>query len=231
MFQYTKEVILNDEKLISVANGVLTVKGYGDYKVENIVDGKIFRTECEPGSEGKVELTASQLGVGAGEKVLTFRVVTSKALAEFASPNWNVFGKPIIVGYNAASLADVKTPKPANSPLKILTSNPNFSSTIKNAAIHNIIFAKTQNTLFNAVFLEFLKTFLPNIESIVNNVDIAFVIKYINTIENAASINTKISLLVGKMFIMQKIPRNTKNVLSGLYIELSFTTLSDFIIM
>ena len=80
-------------------------------------------------------------------------------------------------------------------------------------------------------FLEFLKTFLPNIESIVNNVDIAFVIKYINTIENAASINTKISLLVGKMFIMQKIPRNTKNVLSGLYIELSFTTLSDFIIM
>ena len=35
----------SDEKLISVANGVLTVKGYGDYKVENIVDGKIFRTE------------------------------------------------------------------------------------------------------------------------------------------------------------------------------------------
>lgn len=108
MFQYTKEVILNDESLISVANGVLTVKGYGDYKVENIVDGKIFRTVCVPGSEGKVELTASQLGVGEGEKVFTFRVVTSKPIAEFASPNWNVFGKPIIVGYNAATLKDVK---------------------------------------------------------------------------------------------------------------------------
>ena len=108
MFQYTKEVILNDASLISVANGVLTVKGYGDYTVANIVDGKIFRTKCEPGSEGSVELTSSHLGVGSGEKTLSFRVVTSKPIAEFASPNWGVFGKPVIVGYNATSLKDVK---------------------------------------------------------------------------------------------------------------------------
>ena len=108
MFQYTKEVILNDASLISVANGVLTVKGYGDYTVANIVDGKIFRTEGETGSEATVELSADQLGVNGGDKVLSFRVVTSKPIAEFASPNWNVFGKPVIVGYNATSLKDVR---------------------------------------------------------------------------------------------------------------------------
>ena len=106
MFQYTKENILNDASLISVANGVLTVKGYGDYKVENIVDGKIFKTECEPGSEGTLTIDATKI-TGAGEYVLTFRVVTSQALAEFASPNWNVFGKPVIIGFKATKASDV----------------------------------------------------------------------------------------------------------------------------
>ena len=106
MFQYTKEVILNDASLISVANGVLTVKGYGDYKVENIVDGKIFRTEGKSGSEGTLTIDATKI-TGAGEYVLTFRVVTSQALAEFASPNWNVFGKPVIIGFKATKASDV----------------------------------------------------------------------------------------------------------------------------
>lgn len=106
MFQYTKENILNDASLITVKDGVLTVKGYGDYKVENIVDGKIFKSICVPGSEGTLTIDATKI-TGAGEYVLTFRVVTSQALAEFASPNWNVFGKPVIIGFKATKASDV----------------------------------------------------------------------------------------------------------------------------
>lgn len=106
MFQYTKENILNDASLITVKDGVLTVKGYGDYKVENIVDGKIFKSTCVPGSEGTLTIDATKI-TGAGEYVLTFRVVTSQALAEFASPNWNVFGKPVIIGFKATKASDV----------------------------------------------------------------------------------------------------------------------------
>jgi hypothetical protein len=110
MFQYTKENILNKVetgKTFKVEGGKLIVDGLGEYVLANIVDGKIFRTACEPGSEGTLTIDTSKI-TGAGEYVLTFRVVTSQALAEFASPNWNVFGKPMIVGYNATTLAGVK---------------------------------------------------------------------------------------------------------------------------
>ena len=109
MFQYTKENILNKVeagKTFKVEGGKLIVDGLGEYVLANIVDGKIFRTECEPGSEGTLTIDATKI-TGAGEYVLTFRVVTSQALAEFASPNWNVFGKPVIIGFKATKASDV----------------------------------------------------------------------------------------------------------------------------
>ena len=111
MFQYTKENILNkvDENTFKTITegGVdkLVVEGFGEYIIENIVDDKVYRTPGKVGNAASVSFTLAQL---TGEHVLSFRVVTSKALAEFASPNWNVFGKPMIIGYNATTLDEIK---------------------------------------------------------------------------------------------------------------------------
>ena len=88
-----------------------------------------------------------------------------------------------------------------------------------------------QINLFTAVFFEFLNNFFPKIESSVSNVDIAFVMKYIITIVNAASINTLNSWLVGKIFIMQNRPTKTKKLFNGLNIELSLGCFFIFAIL
>lgn len=104
MFQYTKENILNSvtENTFKVVtdNGVkkLVVDGLGEYVINNIVGGKIYKTEGQPGVCGKKTITVPEVTT---EKILTFRVVTpNQYLAEYASPNWQVFGKPIVVGFN-----------------------------------------------------------------------------------------------------------------------------------
>ena len=106
MFQYTKENILNSIPKIYASNGKINIEGLGEYVLENIVDKVVYVTPGTKGDESELTLTQAQL---VGEKTLTFRVITpNQQLAEFASPNWNVFGKPIIVGYNATTLDDVK---------------------------------------------------------------------------------------------------------------------------
>ena len=102
MFQYTKENILNDASVISCDGTTLKVKGYGEYNVANIVDATIYRTEGKAGVPAKKTVTVP--AVDNKEYILSFRVVTpNQYLAEYASPNWEVFGKPIIVGYNNAT--------------------------------------------------------------------------------------------------------------------------------
>ena len=105
MFQYTKEVILNAlPEVTTLPSGAVLIKGVGEYVPANV--GKVYVTNGEYGNKSELTLTQAQL---VGEKTLTFRVITpNQQLAEFASPNWNVFGKPMIVGYNATTLADVK---------------------------------------------------------------------------------------------------------------------------
>lgn len=115
MFQYTKENILNKvdgntfKKVVD--NGVtkLVVKGLGEYVLANIVDQKIYKTVGEPGKKAIRKYNLGALSDGK-EYILSFRVITpDQYLAEYASPNWQVFGKPIIVGFkytNAASIVD-----------------------------------------------------------------------------------------------------------------------------
>lgn len=120
MFQYTKENILNsvpkctyfdgNGKETSVMSSAVSIviEGIGEYVLGNIVEA-VYATEGKLGDVSTLTLSEEDLHVGEGEVILTFRVITpNQQLAEFASPNWNVFGKPIIVGYNASELEDVK---------------------------------------------------------------------------------------------------------------------------
>ena len=110
MFQYTKENILNKVdagKTFKVEGGKLIVDGFGEYVLANIVDQKVYKTVGEEGKEAKKTVTFGGLTAG-NEYVLTFRVTTpDQYLAEYAAPNWQVFGKPIIVGFNYKDIASL----------------------------------------------------------------------------------------------------------------------------
>lgn len=109
MFQYTKENILNkvEAGTFNVVDGKLIVDGLGEYVLANIVDQKIYKTTGQPGQVAKKKVAFSGLAAGK-EYVLSFRVTTpDQYLAEFASPNWQVFGKPIIVGFNYKDVASL----------------------------------------------------------------------------------------------------------------------------
>lgn len=98
MFQYTKENILNSIPKIYASNGKINIEGLGEYVLENIVDKVVYVTPGKKGVCGKWTLTVP---AGEGERILSFRVTTpNQYLAEYASPNWNVFGKPIVVGFS-----------------------------------------------------------------------------------------------------------------------------------
>jgi hypothetical protein len=109
MFQYTKETILNDVAGVKVVTGIdnpytgevntkkLVIEGVGEYYLD-AVEGNIVKTVGQKGKEGKWTIDVPE---GTGERILSFRVVTpNQYLAEYASPNWNVFGKPIVVGFS-----------------------------------------------------------------------------------------------------------------------------------
>lgn len=110
MFQYTKENILNKVeagKTFKVEEGKLIVDGLGEYVLANIVDQKIYKTVGQAGQVAKKTVAFSGLAAGK-EYVLSFRVITpDQYLAEYASPNWQVFGKPIIVGFNYKDVASL----------------------------------------------------------------------------------------------------------------------------
>ena len=109
MFQYTKENILNkvEAGTFDVVDGKLIVDGLGEYVLANIVDQKIYKTVGQSGQVAKKTVTFTGLTAGK-EYVLSFRVITpDQYLAEYASPNWQVFGKPIIVGFNYKDVASL----------------------------------------------------------------------------------------------------------------------------
>lgn len=121
MFQYTHETILNKidgAKLESAAitnpytlktTNRIVIKRAGEYYldcIEKDADGKpiIYRTEGVVGNPGKLTLNSAQIALeqdeNSAEYLLTFRVITpNQFYAEYASPNWQVFGKPIVVGF------------------------------------------------------------------------------------------------------------------------------------
>lgn len=119
MFNYTHEVIINDNKGSQGTNkdkriGVYTdnalgvkhliIERAGDYRADLIFprgEGVVFKTPANAGALGKLTIAAPD-SLTAGD-VLQFSVFVKlldpAAIAEYAYPNWASFGKPILVGF------------------------------------------------------------------------------------------------------------------------------------
>ena len=112
MFQYTKETVLNNPE-IEVISGVtnpytlkegvdrIVIKGVGEYYSDCM--SEVFKTEGYEGNPGKLTFVSAEGVEGEHEYLLTFRVVTpNQFYAEYASPAFKDFGKPMVIGFRAS---------------------------------------------------------------------------------------------------------------------------------
>ena len=112
MFQYTKETVLNNPE-IEVISGVtnpytlkegvdrIVIKGVGEYYSDCM--SEVFKTEGYEGNPGKLTFVSAEGVEGEQEYLLTFRVVTpNQFYAEYASPAFKDFGKPMVIGFRAS---------------------------------------------------------------------------------------------------------------------------------
>lgn len=103
MFNYTKEVIINEIDKYKFLGGQtdtvteLRIPRVANYKKEFILDGKYYRTEPVSGEAGKVKITPGDFTTGDVLRLTMFLSTPNVELAEFGTPCWQDFGKPIIV--------------------------------------------------------------------------------------------------------------------------------------
>ena len=115
MFNYTKEVIINDPSVIvagsaenGLGEGVVAIKRGGNYVVNNIEGGKIYKTVGSKGTKAKAVITPVVLGETADVARLTIYLSTpGTEFVEFGSPNWQEFGKPYIIETKATTAKDL----------------------------------------------------------------------------------------------------------------------------
>lgn len=120
MFQYTHETVLNNPKLrvikgvtnpytLADANQVV-IEHAGEYYTDAIVRKEIYKTPGFEGKPGVLKLAGLKAKfANAGEYVLEFRMITpNQFYAEYASINWDVFGKPVVVGFTVPANAEGK---------------------------------------------------------------------------------------------------------------------------
>ena len=111
MFNYTKEVIINDPAIIiagtsdnGLGEGVVAIKRGGNYKIENI-EGKIYKTAGHTGTKAKAVITPAALGTADVARLTIYLSTPGTEFVEFGSPNWQEFGKPYIVETTAGDAA------------------------------------------------------------------------------------------------------------------------------
>ena len=113
MFNYTKEVIINDPTIIikgdndnGLGVGVVAVKRGGNYKISNI-NGKIFKTAGHAGTKAKVAILPATLGTADVARLTIYLSTPGTEFVEFGSPNWQEFGKPYIIETKATTAAEL----------------------------------------------------------------------------------------------------------------------------
>ena len=111
MFNYTKEVIINDPATIiagttenGLGEGVVAIKRGGNYKIENI-EGKIYKTVGHTGTKAKAVITPAALETADVARLTIYLSTPGTEFVEFGSPNWQEFGKPYIVETTAGDAA------------------------------------------------------------------------------------------------------------------------------
>ena len=113
MFNYTKEVIINDPSVIvkgddsnGLAAGVVAIKRGGNYVIDNI-EGKIFKTDGSEGTKAKVAITPADLGTADVARLTIYLSTPGTEFVEFGSPSWQEFGKPYIIETTASTKEDL----------------------------------------------------------------------------------------------------------------------------
>lgn len=109
MFNYIKDVIINDvANTVVKEDDVLVIKRGANYKFNNIIDKKVFKT---PGVQGSVAvLTVPFVAVPAGSDYRHYAIFVStpsQQLSDYALANWHEFGKPILFESAAATVNDL----------------------------------------------------------------------------------------------------------------------------
>ena len=131
MFNYTKEVIINDPSVIvkgsasnGLGEGVVAVKRGGNYVIDNI-EGKIFKTEGSKGIKAKVAITPAALESADVARLTIYLSTPGTEFVEFGSPNWQEFGKPYIIETTAT------TPEKLVEAIKLALNEDNAHFSVK----------------------------------------------------------------------------------------------------
>lgn len=110
MFQYTHELVLNsiNEEITKFANGKLTVERGGEYVPAYVQGGVIFQTNAVEGALDKITIKVGSLNLQAGHRYalnMFVKLVDPHALFEYGYPNYNSFGKQVLLDFESVSAA------------------------------------------------------------------------------------------------------------------------------
>lgn len=138
MFNYTKEVIINDPTVIikgdstnGIDTGVVAIKRGGNYKIENIEGKKIYKTVGSKGTKAKVAITPATLGTADVARLTIYLSTPGTEFVEFGSPSWQEFGKPYIIETTASTKEDLA----AAIKLALNEDNAHFSVTTDESTV------------------------------------------------------------------------------------------------
>lgn len=110
MFQYTHELVLNsiNEAITKFANGKLTVERGGEYVPAYVQGGVVWQSNAVEGALDKITLKVAGLSLEAGKNYalnMFVKLVDPHALFEYGYPNYNSFGKQILVDFKSVNAA------------------------------------------------------------------------------------------------------------------------------
>ena len=138
MFNYTKEVIINDSSVIvkgsdsnGLGTGVVAIKRGGNYVVNNIEGGKIYKTVGSKGTKAKVAITPAALENADVARLTIYLSTPGTEFVEFGSPDWQEFGKPYIIETTATAKEDLA----AAIKLALNEDNAHFSVTTDESTV------------------------------------------------------------------------------------------------
>ena len=165
MFQYTHEVIINSltrdgHDVFQPAAGILNILRSGSYKVEYVVDSKVYKTV---GREGKVssllfDFTNTTAFTEDGTYRLTiFTKMPNKFLGEYANANWYEFGKPLMVEFSCIGTmtAEILMNKVASALRLALPENNQWLKITTGDASKVTVQTKDPYMIFSGVTLEY----------------------------------------------------------------------------
>lgn len=110
MFNYIKDVIINDvtNNVVKV-DDTLVIKRGANYKFDNIIDKKVYKTAGVSGTCAVVTVPfVAPTTVSADYRQYAFFISTpSQQLSDYAYANWHEFGKTILIESAATSKEDL----------------------------------------------------------------------------------------------------------------------------